>query len=106
MTDVFNVTATYDKPAGYNAGDTITITISGGDVLTSTTTTTIGPVTIPIVAADGAKSTVSVPAVKATTTTTTPESVLIDTSTPIVDTGTPVRVWTVSTNKLSITSIA
>jgi hypothetical protein len=38
MTDTFNVTAAYDKST-YNQGDTMTITISGGDVLTQTTTT-------------------------------------------------------------------
>ncbi len=71
MTDVFSVTATWDK-ASYTTGQTITGTISGGDVstTTTTTTTTVGPVTIPVVAADGAKSSVSIPAVPVTTTTT------------------------------------
>jgi hypothetical protein len=109
MTDVFNVTASYDKPA-YNAGDTITITISGGDVLTQTVSTqsTAGPVIIPVVAADGAASTVTVPSVVVTTssTTTTPESVVIDASRPVVDTSPTPRTWTVSTNKLSITATA
>ena len=109
MSDVFNVTAAWDK-ASYTAGQTITGTISGADVLTSTTSVVenVGPVTIPIVAADGATSTVSVPAVAVTvtSTTTTPESVVIDASRPVVDSGVPPRVWVVSANKLSITAVA
>ena len=109
MSDVFSVTAKWDKTS-YNSGDTITGTISGGDVLTTTTTTTttVGPVTVPVVAADGAKSTVGLPAVPVTvtTTTTTPESVVIDTTVPIIDNGTPPRTWVVSANKLSITATA
>lgn len=107
--DVFNVTAAWSAPS-YTTGQTITGTISGGDVLTTTTTTTqtVGPVTVPVVAADGAQSTVSLPAVPVTVTqtTTTPESVVIDTTRPIVDNGTPARTWTVSANKLSITATA
>jgi len=109
MTDTFSVTASFDK-ASYNAGDLITGTITGGDVLTSTTTTqqTVGPVTIPVVAADGAQSTVSVPAVQVavTSTTSTPESVVIDTTRAIVDNGPNPRNWVVSANKLSITATA
>lgn len=109
MSDVFSVTAAWSQPS-YTAGQTMVGTISGGDVLTQTTTTTetVGPVTVPIVAADGAQSTVSLPAVPVTVTatTTTPESVVIDTSRPIVDNGTPARTWVVSANKLSITATA
>lgn len=105
MTDVFNVTAAYDK-ASYNTGDTITVTISGGDVLTQTVSSQVGPLTIPIVAADGATSVVSVPQTLASVTTTTPESVVIDTSKPIVDTSPTPRTWTVASNKLSITATA
>lgn len=109
MSDVFSVTAAWDK-ASYNAGDTITGTISGTDVLTTTTTTqgTAGPLTVPIVAADGAQSTVTVAAVPVTvvTTTTLPESVVIDTTRPIVDSSATPRTWTVSTDKRSITGTA
>lgn len=107
MPDVFSVTASWDKPS-YNAGDTITGTISGNDVSTVTTTSTktVGPVTVPVVAADGAQSTVSIPAVPVTVNTvvTAPESVVIDTSRPIVDTSG--RTWVVSASKLSISAIA
>jgi hypothetical protein len=109
MTDVFSVTAAWDKTS-YTAGQTITGTISGGDVLTTTTTTqgTAGPVTVPLVAADGATTTAVFPAVPVTLTTTvaTPESVVIDTTVPIVDNGSPARTWVVSANKLSITAVA
>lgn len=109
MTDVFSVTAAWNQ-ASYTPGQTILGTISGSDVLTAPTTkqTTVGPVTIPIVAADGAQSTVSLPAipVTTTTTTTTPESVVIDTTRPIVDNGPSPRTWTVSANKLSISATA
>jgi hypothetical protein len=105
MTDVFSVTGAWDK-ASYMAGQTITGTISGGDVLTTTTTANVGPVTVPVVAADGTQSTVSFPVVPVTVTTTTPESVVIDTTRAIVDNGVPPRVWVVSANKLSITATA
>lgn len=109
MTDAFSVTAAWNQ-ASYTTGQTMTATISGNDVLTQTTTTqtTVGPITVPIVAADGSQSTVSLPAVPVTVTTTatTPESVVIDTSRPIVDSGTPSRTWAVSADKLSITATA
>jgi hypothetical protein len=109
MGDVFNVTAAWDK-ASYNAGDTITGTIAGSDVVTTTTTTqgTIGPVMIPVIAPDGATTTMPIAAVPftTTTTTTTPESVVIDTTRPIVDSGTVKRNWKVSPNLLSITAVA
>jgi hypothetical protein len=111
MSDVFSVTAAWDKTS-YNAGDTITGTISGGDVSTTTsppTTQTVGPVTVPIVAANGAMATAVYPAVVVNfpgVTTATPESVVIDTTRPIVDNGVPPRVWVVSANKLSITAVA
>src|SRR5215813_4177541 len=104
MSDVFNVTASYDKPS-YTQGQTITVTISGNDVLTTTVNAQAGPVTIPVVAADGSVSTVTVGTVPVAITTTTPESVVIDTTRPIVDTSPTPRTWTVSANKLSITAI-
>jgi hypothetical protein len=104
MTDVFNVTASYDKPS-YNQGDTITITISGGDVLTQTTTTQqqSGTVTLTLTAADGATTTLVVPptTVNVTTTTTTPESVKI---TGVMDTSN--RAWSIAPSGISITATA
>lgn len=105
MTDVFNVVGAYDK-ASYLQGDTITVTISGNDVLTQQSQSQVGPVTIPIVAADGAQSTITMPAEMATLTSVTPESVVIDTTRPIVDTSPMPRIWAVSTNKLSISATA
>jgi mannose/fructose/N-acetylgalactosamine-specific phosphotransferase system component IID len=107
MSDVFAVTISTDK-AAYNAGDTITATIAGNDVqtTTSTATTTVGPVVVPVVAANNAQSTVTISPFSVTTVTTvaTPESVKIDTSRAITDPSG--RKWTVSTNGLSITSTA
>lgn len=105
MIDTFNVSASYDKPS-YNQGDTITVTISGNDVQTQTMQGQIGPLSIPVVAADGAQSTVSIPQTTVTVTTATPESVVIDTSRPIVDTSPTPRTWTVAANKLSISATA
>lgn len=103
--DVFNVTAAYDKPS-YTGGEIITVTISGNDVFTQTVTGQVGPITIPVVAADGAQSTVTIGQTTASVVTSTPESVVIDTSRPIVDTSPTPRVWVVSASKLSITATA
>ena len=103
--DAFNVTAAWDKTS-YVAGDIITGNISGNDVQTTVSQQTVGPVAIPVVAADGAQSSVSLPATTVTVTTTTPQSVTIDTSRPIVDTSATPRTWVVSANKLSITATA
>lgn len=106
MSDAFNVTASYDKPA-YNGGDTIKVTISGNDVQTTTQISQIGPLIIPLVAAvDGAKTTITTSAEQATVTVATPESVTIDPSVAIVDTSPNPRVWTLSADKLSISSVA
>lgn len=109
MTDVFSVTAAWNQPS-YTTGQPMTATISGNDVLTSTATTqtTVGPITVPIVAANGAQSTVLLPAVPVTVTTTTtlPESVVIDPSRPIVDNGPKPRAWTISADGRSITGTA
>lgn len=104
-TDVFNVTASWNAPS-YVPGDTIVGTISGNDVQTVVTQETVGPVTIPIVAADGATSTVVIAAVQVTTTTATPESVVIDTTRAIVDSGLNPRTWVVASNLLSISATA
>lgn len=104
MADVFNVTASYDKLA-YNAGDVMTITISGNDVLTSQVQTQqqSGTLTLTITAADGATTTIQVPPTTVTVTTnnSTPESVKI---TGIVDTSG--RNWTIATGGLTATATA
>ena len=105
MTDTFNVTAAYDKPS-YNQGETMTITISGDDVLTETIQSQVGPVTIPVVAADGAQSEVSVPAITVQITTVSHLSVVIDTTRPVVDSSPTPRTWAVAANNLSISAVA
>lgn len=109
MTDTFSVTAAWVYPSGqtsYKTGDLMKFVITGGDVLTTTTTSnaTLGPFTAPLVAADGATSTVNVPATSVTvsTTTSTPESVRMS-GPPTDPSG---RVWTVSADGLSATATA
>jgi hypothetical protein len=103
MADTFNVTAALDK-ASYNAGDMMTLTINGGDVLT-TTTSTANPVsgTVHLVAADGVTQDVAFSGATVTTTTTnsTPESVKI---TSVSDSSG--RVWTISASGLTATAMA
>ena len=112
MSDVFSVTAAWSK-ASYNAGETMVGTISGTNTHTvgdTVTHQTAGPVTIPVTATpSGAQSTVTLAGVDVTTTvpgTTTVEAVLIDTTRPIVDGGTPARAWVVSADKKSISAVA
>lgn len=100
MSDAFNVTAAYDKPS-YNAGDVMTVTISGGDVQTTINTGQTGALTLTITAADGATTTIALPATVVKTTITTPQSVKI---TSIADTSN--RVWTIATSGLTATAIA
>jgi hypothetical protein len=100
MPDTFNVTAAYDK-ASYNKGDTMTVTISGGDVLTTTSQVQSGTLSLTITAADGAVTTIPLQPVNIAVTTATPESVKI---TGAVDsTG---RVWTIGATGLTATAIA
>lgn len=105
MTDQFNVTAAFDK-ATYVAGETVTAHISGNATATVTTQGQVGPLTIPVVAADGAQSTIQLPAVPATFTQQTPQAVTIDPSRAIVDTSPTPRTWALSADKLSITAVA
>ncbi len=104
MTDTFNVTAAYDKPS-YNQGSVMTVTITGNDVLTQTTTTQqqSGVLTLTITAADGATTTITVPAatVNVSTTTSTPQSVKI-----AAVTDTSGRTWAIAANGLSMTATA
>ena len=105
MGDTFNVVASYNQ-ASYTAGQIIKITISGNAIQTIVSQSQIGPLVIPIIAADGVTSTISMPSEQASITTTIPQAVVIDTALPIVDTSSTPRVWAVSTDKLSITAIA
>src|ERR1035438_2606875 len=105
MADTFSVTASYNQ-ASYTQGQTITEPIAGNHVLTSVSTSQIGPITIPLVAADGATTTIVMPAEQATVTTSMPESVVIDTTRAVADTSPTRRVWTVAANKLSVSAVA
>lgn len=105
MSDVFNVTASYSANS-YVQGQTIVATIAGDDVQTTTTTGQAGPLTIPVVASDGAISTVTVGSVPVTLTIVTNDSVVIDTTRAIVDSSPTPRTWTVANNKLSISATA
>lgn len=109
MPDQFNVTAAWSKTS-YTAGEQMVGTIAGTNTHTQNTTVTEtgGPVNIPVVAAGGAQSVVNLPVVNVlrTSTVTTTESVLIDTTRPIVDSGPAPRVWAVSADRKSITAVA
>jgi hypothetical protein len=100
VADVFSVTGAYDK-ASYNKGDTMTVTISGGDVLTQTVQQPSGTVTLTITAADGSTTTVVMPPEPVNVTTTSPQSVKI---TGVSDTSG--RTWTIAANGLSCTAVA
>lgn len=98
--DQFNVTAAI-TPVSPKTGDTLTLTISGGDVQTTETSGSIGPLSLSLTAADGSTSTLTVDAVPYTLVTSTPESVKI---TSISDpTG---RAWTVAAGGLTATATA
>lgn len=105
MTTAFNVTAAYDKQL-YMQGEKITVAITGNATSSVTSQIQAGPLAIPIVAADGTKSTVSTPAVPITITSNTPQAVVIDTTRPIVDSSATPHTWAVSTDKKSITATA
>ena len=100
MPDTWNVTAAYDKPQ-YNQGDTMTIAISGNDVQTIQSLIQSGNVSLQITAADGATTTINVPPVNISVTTTTPESVTI---TGVTDDSH--RTWTIDASGLSATAVA
>lgn len=101
-TDTWNVSANYDQPS-YTQGQTITVKLSGADVLTTTTTGTAGPLVIRVTAADGAVTTLNVPTAQVTMTVAIPESVKI---TAVQDNGTPPRTWTISPDGLTATAVA
>lgn len=98
--DQFNVTAAV-TPANPTTGDTITVTISGDDVLTTISAGTIGPLSLSLTAADGATTTITVPAVPYNLATATHESVKI---TSVSDPSG--RRWTVGANGLTATAVA
>ena len=95
ITDQFNVTAAFDKPAGYTTGDTMTLTITGVDVVTTTENLVV---TIGLQSADGATGsiTATIPLTKVAS-----DSVVI---TGVTDT--EGRTWTVAVSGLSATATA
>jgi hypothetical protein len=107
MTDTFNVTFAWSQTTAYTPGSTMTGTISGNDVLTTTTTTnqTVGPLTLTLTAADGSTQTITTTSATAqvTSTSTTPESVTI---TKVVDNSASPLTWTIAANGLSISAVA
>jgi hypothetical protein len=109
MSDAFAVTASWGA-SSYTTGQTITATISGDDVVTTTTTTsgTAGPLTIPIIASDGATETISLASVPVSivSTTTATDSVKINPAVAIIDQSPTPRTWTISSSGLSITATA
>ena len=100
MVDTWNVTGSYDQPQ-YNQGDTMTITISGGDVLTVQNLVKSGNVTLSLTADDGSTTQITVAPINIMVTTTTPESVKITGVTD--DSG---RTWTIDASGLKATAIA
>lgn len=107
MADSFaGVSVTFDKTS-YNTGDTITATLAGEDVLTTTQTSSQALAgSFNLTAADGATSTLAFPAgatVNVTTTVATNESTKI---TGVADTQNAARVWTVAANGLTATATA
>lgn len=100
MADVFSVSAVL-SPTNPTTGQTITLTAAGSDVLTTTTQSTIGPLTLSFKAADGATTTITVPSAAYTQVTTTPESVTL---TGVSDPSG--RIWTILPGGLTATAIA
>jgi hypothetical protein len=98
MTDTFNVTAAL-SPANPTTGQAITVTISGDDVHTVTSTGSIS-VTLHLEAADGATDdlVVTAPYQKITTTHESVKMVGVTDSTG--------RVWTVDAGGLKATAVA
>ena len=112
MSDVFNVTAAWSKPS-YDVGETMVGTISGTNTHTTDPTIiteTAGPIDIPVIAQpSGSQSVVNLPTVNVIHTIpgiATTETVVIDTSRPIVDNGLQKRTWVVSADLKSISATA
>lgn len=100
MGDVFSVTGVV-TPANPTTGQTLTLTITGGDVLTQTVVGTLGPLTLILLAADGATSTITVPSAPYQQVTSTPQSVKI---TSVTDPSG--RAWTIAASGLTATAVA
>ncbi len=101
--DTFDVTFAWSQTGPYAPGATITGSITGDDVLTTTTTEPIGPLTLTYTAADGATTVVTAPAGTYQQTVATPESVKI---TGVVDNSANPLTWTIASNGLSISAVA
>jgi hypothetical protein len=100
MTDTFNVTAAYSANS-YSTGNTMVVTISGNDVLTTTSNGVSGNLSITVLAADGATEVLTLAPTTVVITTSTPESVKM---TAIADTSG--RVWTIANSGLTATATA
>jgi len=98
MTDTFKVQGTV-TPANPSTGDTVTLTISGDDVHTTTVAGTIGPLTLALKAAGGGTTKITVAAVPCNVVTTTHESVVI---TGVTDPSG--RTWAVAADGLTATA--
>lgn len=102
MASVFNVTAAYDKPS-YVQGETMTVTISGDEVHTSTSQGQIGPLDLTITSIDGDTEVINVPQTSVTITTSAHNSVKI---TSVSDTSPTPRTWTIDASGTKITAVA
>jgi hypothetical protein len=100
MADTFNVTASYSQNS-YSVGNTMLLTISGNDVLTTTSNGLSGNLSITVTAADGATEVLTLAPTTVITTTSTPESVKM---TSISDTSG--RVWTIANSGLTASATA
>lgn len=98
-TDQFNVTAAV-TPANPKTGDTITVTITGDDVQTTTTAGTGGPLTLHLASSDGATLDFTVPSFPIQIVTATHESVKI---TGVTDPAG--RTWTVAAGGLTASAV-
>lgn len=103
MADSFSgVSVSFDKTS-YNTGDTITMTLAGEDVLTTSQSVALSG-TISLLAADGSTTTINFPSGSTVTTTTaTNESTKIAS---VADTENAARVWTIAANGLTATATA
>jgi hypothetical protein len=102
MSDVFNVTASYNAPA-YTKGQTIIAAIVGSDTETVTSQGQVGPLALSIAAADGATEVVNMPAAAVTISNITTQAVKI---TGVVDTSPTPRTWVISSDGLSASAVA
>lgn len=100
MANKFTVTGAL-TPANPTTGQTMTVTISGDNTVTSTVAGTIGPLVLRLAATGGATSDLTIAASTFTQVITTHETVKL-----VGITDPSGRVWTVAANGLSATAVA